>query len=227
MPRPSAAVRSRSAVSNSGSPKKTSAPWSESVIRLRRMTPAVAADRPPSSLRSALPSSDGEVADHRAQVLEVEQRQAARVGVVEDQPEARLLGVVQPEHLGQQDRARSDVTWRGPARRARGRPARGTRWGRPCRPRSARPRAARAVIRSPASPGAAMPDRSPLMSARKTGTPWADSCSAISCRVLVLPVPVAPATRPCRFSTRSGMRTGASGWAVPSRPRPRGRGRRR
>ena len=38
------------------------------------------------------------------------------------------------------------------------------------------------------------------MSARKTGTPAADSCSAISWRVLVLPVPVAPATRPCRLS---------------------------
>jgi hypothetical protein len=34
------------------------------------------------------------------------------------------------------------------------------------------------------------------LSARKTGTPFADSCSAINCRVLVLPVPVAPATSP-------------------------------
>ena len=40
------------------------------------------------------------------------------------------------------------------------------------------------------------------MSARKTGTPWPESCSAISCSVLVLPVPVAPATRPCRFRVR-------------------------
>ncbi len=54
------------------------------------------------------------------------------------------------------------------------------------------------------------------MSARKTGTPWATSCSAISCSVLVLPVPVAPATRPCRFIADSGMRTVASAWAVPS-----------
>ena len=54
------------------------------------------------------------------------------------------------------------------------------------------------------------------MSARNTGTPWPESCSAMSCSVLVLPVPVAPATRPCRLSTASGIRTGASGWAVPS-----------
>ena len=68
------------------------------------------------------------------------------------------------------------------------------------------------------------------MSARNTGTPAADSCSAISCSVLVLPVPVAPATRPCRFSTASGMRTGASGCAVPSMtaaPELQGRRRRR
>ncbi len=56
-PRPSGASRSRSAVSNSGSPKKTSPPWSSSPISSRRMTPAVAVDSPPSSLRSALPSS--------------------------------------------------------------------------------------------------------------------------------------------------------------------------
>lgn len=30
----------------------------------------------------------------------------------------------------------------------------------------------------------------------KTGTPAADNCSANTCKVLVLPVPVAPATRP-------------------------------
>ena len=51
------------------------------------------------------------------------------------------------------------------------------------------------------------------MSARKTGTPWPESCSAMSCSVFVLPVPVAPATRPCRLSVderdahgRIGMR---------------------
>jgi hypothetical protein len=54
------------------------------------------------------------------------------------------------------------------------------------------------------------------MSARNTGTPCSTSCSAMSWRVLVLPVPVAPATSPCRFIADSGMRTVTSGWAVPS-----------
>src|SRR5688572_29544362 len=49
------------------------------------------------------------------------------------------------------------------------------------------------------------------MSATKTGTPAADSCSAISCRVRVLPVPVAPATSPCRLNIASGIRTFGSG----------------
>ena len=61
-----------------------------------------------------------------------------------------------------------------------------------------------------------MPDRSPLMSAANTGTPAAEICSAINCRVLVLPVPVAPATRPWRLSIDSGICTLASvtGWSA-------------
>ena len=64
---------------------------------------------------------------------------------------------------------------------------------------------ARALILSSSTPGSLIPERSPLMSAANTGTPFADSCSASSCRVFVFPVPVAPATRPCRFSMPSGI----------------------
>ena len=49
------------------------------------------------------------------------------------------------------------------------------------------------------SPGAPMPDRSPLMSAANTGTPAREKPSAIVCKVTVLPVPVAPVTRPWRL----------------------------
>ncbi len=45
-----------------------------------------------------------------------------------------------------------------------------------------------------------------MTSATKTGTPALESCSAMPCRVLVLPVPVAPATRPWRLSMPSGTR---------------------
>lgn len=73
-------------------------------------------------------------------------------------------------------------------------------------------------------PGAEIPDRPPLMSARRTGTPCAQSCSAMSWSVLVLPVPVAPVTRPCRLSVGSGMRTCASDRQLPSHSRaPRSR----
>ena len=49
-------------------------------------------------------------------------------------------------------------------------------------------------------PGWVMPVRSPLTSAMKTGTPRRLKVSASVCRVTVLPVPVAPVTRPCRFA---------------------------
>ena len=56
----------------------------------------------------------------------------------------------------------------------------------------------------------AMPDKSPLMSISKLGTPSRLSCSAMICSVFVLPVPVAPAIRPWRFRVPRGMRTRAS-----------------
>ncbi len=58
------------------------------------------------------------------------------------------------------------------------------------------------------SPMAEMPDRSPLMSAAKTGTPAAEKPSAITCRETVLPVPVAPVTRPCRLASLSSRHSG-------------------
>ncbi len=59
------------------------------------------------------------------------------------------------------------------------------------------------------------------MSAANTGTPLAASCSASPCSVRVLPVPVAPATRPWRFIMPSGMRIWASGTASPFMSAPR------
>src|SRR3954462_8020016 len=47
-----------------------------------------------------------------------------------------------------------------------------------------------------------MPERSPLTSARKTGTPLRAKPSARTCSEMVLPVPVAPAIRPCRLAMR-------------------------
>jgi hypothetical protein len=44
----------------------------------------------------------------------------------------------------------------------------------------------------------------------------------MTCSVLVFPVPVAPATSPCRFIVASGIRTTASRASAPSyTPRPR------
>ncbi|SKF62518.1 Uncharacterised protein [Mycobacteroides abscessus subsp. abscessus] len=56
-PRPSGMTRIRSAVSNSGSPKNSSAPCCWSSTSLRRITPTVALETPPRLVSSSLPSS--------------------------------------------------------------------------------------------------------------------------------------------------------------------------
>src|SRR5580698_8528804 len=48
-------------------------------------------------------------------------------------------------------------------------------------------------------PACEIPERSPFTSAANTGTPIELRASAITCSVTVFPVPVAPATKPCRF----------------------------
>ena len=57
-PCPSSVVRSRSAVSKAGSPKKSSPPAASSCATWRRMTPSVAADAPPRERKSSLPSGE-------------------------------------------------------------------------------------------------------------------------------------------------------------------------
>ena len=141
--------------------------------------------------------------------FEVDQLKVLLVRKVEDQLQAGLLGVVEFHDAGEQDGAEGGDG--GADRNAVAVAAQGKELH---RERLAGPGLADAVRarRSLSLPAAAVasPERSPLMSARNTGTPAADSCSAIMCSVTVLPVPVAPATRPCRFIMDSGSRTWAS-----------------
>ena len=55
-----------------------------------------------------------------------------------------------------------------------------------------------------------MLDRSPLISAANTGTPVRAKPSAITCSDTVLPVPVAPVTRPWRLASPSVNQAGCS-----------------
>ena len=59
---------------------------------------------------------------------------------------------------------------------------------------------------SEATPAAPMPERSPLTSARKTGTPIDAKDSAIFCSVTVFPVPVAPVMSPWRLAMAGSRR---------------------
>ena len=216
IPRPSGAVRSRSAMSSCGSPKNSVPPPSSSPTSARRSTPTVCEARAADALQLRLALLRVEEREQRAQVGEVEQRQALLVGVAEDEREALLLRLVRAEHLGEQQRAevgdgrahrdaRADAAEREVLDREAGR-----------RERLAE-LASRASPAGPSSPpGSASPERSPFMSAAKTGTPASESCSAIPCSVLVLPVPVAPAIRPWRFIIASGTWTAASGTSASS-----------
>src|SRR5882757_4815736 len=69
---------------------------------------------------------------------------------------------------------------------------------------------ARFNIKSLASPTSEIPERSPLMSAANTGTPARAKPSAITCSDTVLPVPVAPVTRPCRLASASVSQAASS-----------------
>ncbi len=81
-----------------------------------------------------------------------------------------------------------------------------------CRSASSRSlRRARPALAT-ACPSAAMPERSPLMSAANTGTPAAEKPSANTCSVTVLPVPVAPVTRPWRLASASSMHSAVRSW---------------
>ena len=59
--------------------------------------------------------------------------------------------------------------------------------------------ARRSLSLGDSTPAAPTPERSPFTSAMNTGTPKAEKPSARVCSVTVLPVPVAPATRPWRL----------------------------
>ena len=67
---------------------------------------------------------------------------------------------------------------------------------------------ARASIFSLGAPAAAIPQRSPLISAANTGTPASEKPWARVWRVTVLPVPVAPATKPWRLARSSRRLSG-------------------
>ena len=102
------------------------------------------------------------------------------------------------------------------ARRARFHPSERYSTGYPAGAHSIPSSRARFFAGPSSEPGTAIPETSPFTSAAKTATPAAESCSAMTCSVLVLPVPVAPAIRPCRFIILSGTRTAASGTSAPS-----------
>jgi hypothetical protein len=140
------------------------------------------------------------VLQHGAQVLQVEQQHAVVVGDLEDEVQHAGLGVVQVEHAAQAAAGPCRRWWRAPdglVRRTH--PTRMV--GQACEVGISSPRSfSVAASLSPTLPGWLIPVKSPLTSAMKTGTPIREKLSARLCSVTVLPVPVAPVMRPCRFA---------------------------
>ena len=196
MPRPVESMRIRSAVSKPGAPKNWPPPWDSSVVRARRMTPAVALETPPIVASSSLPSSEVR--------KEMTARRSGRSTSSSPWPSA---------HAKISCRACSCVVFRDSARASRIGPKSETsaRTGTPGNCASVPPRLSSSIGKDEAAhawplaavrdrsfselaPASPRPLRSPLTSHRSTEEPAADRPSARSCSVRVLPVPVAPAT---------------------------------
>ena len=173
------------------------------------------ARQPADALQLRLALVGVEEGQQRAQVGEVDQRQPLLVGVVEDEPEALLLRLVRAEDLGQQ--LRPEVRHRRAHRHAGADPAEREVLGREARRRERQAELRLALLRRLA--GLAR-HRHAGQVALDVGREHrharrADSASASSCSVRVLPVPVAPATSPWRFIIASGIRTAASWCSSP------------
>ena len=215
IPSPSGVVRSRSSTSNSGSPKKMSAPSCSRTIIERRSTPTDALDIPPYSARIGLPSSDARYLSVASRSLRSSSGRSlssqylkisARIDVCVSFRSRTL-----PSSSGPNEWTVAR-TW-APSLPVSDRNSTGWPDGSNVQPSDVTRSTTLGLV---ASPGAARPVRSPLMSATKTGTPAFDSWPAISWSVLVLPVPVAPAIRPWRLSMLSATWTRASLASSPS-----------
>lgn len=144
----------------------------------------------------------GVIADllqHGLQIFQVEKKQTVVVGDFEDKGENAFLDVVEIEQTSQEEWAHfGDRGSDGMTLFAKNIPnVTGQASNENCESFSA---LARSVILGLSFPGWLIPDKSPLISAANTGTPIRLKASAITWSVTVLPVPVAPATRPWRLA---------------------------
>jgi hypothetical protein len=168
-----------------------------------------------------LPGVRVEMREQRTQVGQIHERESLLVREAAHQRQARLLGLVRPEHLREQLRA--EVGHRGTNRDARPDTAE----------REDLNRVRGGLVRQPEL---LHPLRRPslrrrlLQEAREVALVVGGEDRDAGVRQLLgdqlqgsrLPVPVAPAISPWRFIVRSGSRTTASGWSLSScKPRPR------
>src|SRR2546425_3821181 len=200
--------------SNSGSPKKASAPCCSSSTIFRRSTPAVALETPPKSASSAEPGpvrywstsrKSGRSNNKSFFSSQNLNTRASTLCWVSFNPSARA------KRSGPKDETVArNWTPLFPVRLTNS-----TGFGAGVKEM---PHAlTRSSILGLETPGAESPLRSPLRSAKNAGTPAAESCPASDCSVFVFPVPVAPAISPWRFIIASGTPMAGGAATLPSR----------
>src|SRR5262245_2399609 len=213
-PLPSRSTCIRTSSSNSGSPRNAPAPCCSSSTISRNSTPTVAFAMPPYCTSDGAPASE----DRNWSTARRSEKSTSGSfwSSLNLNTSASTLACVsfRPSTFASSSGPKLETVARSCAPRAPVRLRYSTGRGAPCH---AQPVSrARCVTRSFGSPAAAMPERSPFKSARNTGTPVAENCSATSWSDFVLPVPVAPAIRPCRFAIDSGSVTMGSGAHSPA-----------
>ena len=188
-----------------GSPKNLSPPWSSKLRRLRWMAPTVAVVMVPYDVvywARLLPTSSS--------IL----RRSFRSSSASCWSSA-MRNAIDSTSLCVSFKSRMRLSRMGPISLTV------VRSGCPCSPKTSqkhtghslysKPQACRllsAILFSKCTlppPALPTPDRSPLMSVAKTGTPMALKVSARFCSVQVFPVPVAPAIRPWRLAMEGMM----------------------
>src|SRR5690606_29058424 len=211
-PRPSWLTRMMSASSSAGSPKNCSPPSWDRRSRARWIAATVCALTRPYSAETALRSSATRPSSARrsSRSSSSRPRSSASLNTMSSTPAwVSLSSRMRASRVGPISLTVVRTGW--PSLPYRSQNTTGLASGaKSCTPIAA----ARAASFPPPSPATARPETSPFTSATNTGTPIREKPSARVIRVTVLPVPVAPATRPWRLA-RAGSRVTGTSSVVP------------
>ena len=212
MPRPSLSVRMKSFSASAGSPKNLAPPWFSSTRSWRWMVPTVCLETLPYCVvRSAACSAmKDRIARRSFMSSSSNPCSSATLNAMFSTPSwTSFRSIMRESSSGPISETVARTGWPCSPNTSQNTVENWSGWkARPISP-------ARLTIKSLGSPASEMPERSPLISAANTGTPARANPSAITCSDTVLPVPVAPVTRPWRLASASVSQAGC--WPFPTK----------